>query len=137
MDIEKLAKINIINAYSLEENGTYIATIDTTAEIAKQLYEGLNEVCKEKNIKFIVVNTSNDLDFRIMDIETAIDKVPIEELELSVRTYNLLKNKMRVNTIGEVMRLNRDSILIPEKSWEEINETIHKHKQKVKELYHD
>lgn len=130
---EKNISFNVINAHSLEENGIYIVSVDTTAEIAQSLSDGLNEICKDKNIKFVIVNTPYDVNFRIMDIETAIDMIPIDELELPVRTYNLLK-RAGANTIGETIRINRDAFPMAERTWEEIDEAVWEYRHRIKEM---
>lgn len=136
MNTEKLASLNIINAHSLEENGIYVVSIDTTAEMAQNLSDGLNEICKDKNIRFVIVNAPEDINFRIMELEAAIDRIPIDELELSVRTYNLLK-RAGADTIGQAIRLNRSAFPMSERTWEELDEAVWEYRQRMREIKHD
>ena len=124
MDFDKLT-------LEIETNGTISAReiLSLSAKIVQDHLTLFVELCEAMSGMDILINREGDKEAELLE-------VPIEEMELSVRSYNCLK-RANINTIGDLTKKSRNDMLkvrnLGLKSIEEVIQKIESYGFKLRE----
>jgi len=95
-DMREVFSISTLEEIPEPEVGSYSnVDLDITIDCSK-----FDIIKFEKDTQNVEINT----------IEQAILEMPIEELNVCTRAYNVLKNRLKISTVGELMQISEQTL---------------------------
>jgi len=101
------------SVYRIQKNDRLYKELINKREQLQAVNDRIEEIEKELNNrteKLSKVKAELGISNSLSD-EEIVNNTPIEELELSVRSYNCLKRHAKINTIGELRKLTYDELM--------------------------